>query len=438
MKSVSYEKIGVIVNGPEEEYCNIEHFYPIMPLFKELGFSYIRSHSCKCNYVSATGTETSKRPNRNAIYIYDEHARPKDMKSANWVTLNRGGSLSVGPSAFGGHFGSNYESRDNRTSDVTHLNIMYNQGDDSYIHIAYYNAAKNVLYASDLTHNIGGVEVFTKVLNEVKKFNDRQGITREFIPLSRIGEDKGITFPTTLKLGLDPEFLITQNGSLTSAHLLLGTVKEGKIGTDGLREGYREIGELRPDPGTPEELVANVKELYQSLNVMLKVKANEYKVFAGGGNRHNFSLGGHIHFNMPSHVGLTQLLDDFVGTPLKSLEGATRPARRDYGRLGDVRSKPWGFEYRTPPSFIGKPDLLAGVVAVSYCLAKTWMKVVDDGSTFTYNDRVLPTDFSALEGYAKYSGEIDAFVSYITDNKSIEECDVLAAWEVDKPLNEMF
>ncbi len=438
MKAVSYEKTGIIVNGPEDEYCNVEHFHPIIPLFKELGLSYIRSHSRKCKYVSAAGTETTKRPNRDAVYIYDEHARPKDMGTDNWVTLDRSESISVGPSALAGHFGNTHESRNRLTADVTHLNVIYYQGDDSYVHVAHYNATKNILYTSDLTHNIGGVDLFTRVLKEVKKFNDRHGITREFRSLGCVGDEDKIVFPSTLKLGLDPEFLITHNGELTSAHLLLGTVKEGKIGTDGFREGYREIGELRPDPGTPRELVENVRKLYLSLNVILKVKANEYKVFAGGGERHNFALGGHIHFNIPSHVVLTQLLDDFIGKTLKGLDGAGRPQRRDYGRLSDVRSKPYGFEYRTPPSFIGKPDLFAGVVAVAYCLAKTWMKVVEDGVTFTYNDVVDASDFHALEGYDEYASEIDDFVSYITDGKSMEECDVLAAWEVDKDIDELF
>ena len=438
MKAVSYKKIGIIVNGPDGEYCNVEHFHPIVPLLKELGFSYIRSHSHKCSYITTTGIETSKRPIKNAIFLYDEHAKPKMMNRDSWVTLNRGESFSVGQSAFAGHFGSQYESMDSVSADDSHLNILYYTGDDSYIQIGYYNAAKNILYCSDLTHNIGGVELFTKALNAIKAFNDTHGITREFQPLSYVDSRDNITFPSTLKLGLDPEFLITQNGELTSAHLVLGTIKEGQIGTDGVREGYREIGELRPDPGTPEELVSNVKKLYQSLNVILKVKANEYKVFAGGGRRHNFSLGGHIHFNIPSDVGLTQLLDDFIGKTLQSLDGAGRPQRRDYGRLSDVRSKPYGFEYRTPPSFIGKPDLFAGVVAVAYCIAQTWMKVVRDGSTFTYNDVVTPTDFRLLEGYDRYTREIDSFVSYITDGKSIEERDVLAAWEVDKAISEMF
>jgi hypothetical protein len=327
---------------------------------------------------------------------------------------------------------------DSEGADSSHLNILYHAGEESYIQIGYYNGTKNILYCSDLTHNIGGVELFTKAINAVKSFNSRHGITRDFQSLSYTDGRDNVTFPSTIKLGLDPEFLITQNGELTSAHLLLGTVKEGQIGTDGIKEGYREIGELRPDPGTPEELVSNVKKLYQSLNVILKVKANEYKVFAGGGRRHNFSLGGHIHFNIPSDIGLTQLLDDFIGKTLQSLEGAGRPQRRDYGRLSDVRAKPYGFEYRTPPSFIGKPDLFAGVVAVGYCIAKTWMKVVRDGSTFTYNDIVTPSDFRLLEGYDRYTEEIDAFVSYITDGKSIEENDVLAAWEVDRSISDMF
>ena len=123
------------------------------------------------------------------------------------------------------------------------------------------------------------------------------------------------------------------------------------------------------------------------------------------------------------------MLDDFIGKPLLAIKGGKRH-HEHYGIVSDIRDKPYGFEYRTPPSFIGKKDLFEGVIAVAYCLAKTWRNTVLKRFVFKYNDTPSPDDYRNLSGYKKYKDKIEDFINYRYNDKSIVERNTLAAWKI--------
>lgn len=66
-----------------------------------------------------------------------------------------------------------------------------------------------------------------------------------------------------------------------------------------------------------------------------------------------YPLGGHIHVGVGHSYAppqdLLYLLDYFLGKPTVKLSGE---ARSSYKKMGAYETKPWGFEYRTPPAAI--------------------------------------------------------------------------------------
>jgi len=150
---------------------------------------------------------------------------------------------------------------------------------------------------------------------------------------------------TKVTLGGDPEFELIVGGEVVAAEkLLLGRkvpLPWGVIGEDGSGGPI----ELRPLPSAdPEALVANVGRLILSVPRAL-----------GGFPSticEEHPIGGHVHIGgVPSgeQERLVEVIDGLLGDLFHSLSGETR-LRAGYGRRGDWRSKPWGFEYRTPPA----------------------------------------------------------------------------------------
>ena len=242
-----------------------------------------------------------------------------------------------------------------------------------------------------------------------------------------------------VKIGLDPEFLLfNKYDEFVSADEILD---RGSYTSEVGIDQDCETGELRPPAGTPSEMMRTFTRLLRELHK--EVKGNKLSVFAGAGRKfpdedgdnYTISLGGHIHFNLHNSARvLSEILDDFIGKPMLKMANSDRKRFGSYGRLTDYETKPYGFEYRTPPSFIGKPDLFAGVIAVAYCIAKTWVRYRKiRGNVWQYNDVPTIQDYQALVSYKTYTEQIDTFLSYVNEGKSIEETDVLAAWEIARP-----
>lgn len=164
------------------------------------------------------------------------------------------------------------------------------------------------------------------------------------------------------KIGLDIEFGVRKSGQFMPAH----DVFSREIGTSGIigLDGHPQTGELRPDAST--NLVEVVTNMYAAFKYVNDIFVENDITLHAGQWRDNKALGGHVHFgigedNTSRRSATIPYLDHFLDKIVSNktddvLEKRLR-IERGYGGLSQVRSKPYGFEYRTPGSFIHNPQL---------------------------------------------------------------------------------
>ena len=166
-------------------------------------------------------------------------------------------------------------------------------------------------------------------------------------------------------VGTDPELVfLSQDNRIVKAESLLR--RTDPFGVDG----HRYIAELRPSPAfTPRKLVKNINELLATKADSLR----NYKWIVGPWVKEK-PLGGHIHFGIPLEDDFVDALDNYLGTVLALVEPEEQARQRrtivfygenPYGSLGDVRRKDWGFEWRTPSSFIVSPGVSLGIFSLA-------------------------------------------------------------------------
>ena len=199
-----------------------------------------------------------------------------------------------------------------------------------------------------------------------------QGLLRPVspIPMGKIKKEKTIF---TITLGGDPEFELVDsyddviNASDTDESFDLDE-SFGNLGLDGSGDQV----ELRPSPGSPDEVVANIRQLLEQFG---SEYGNDYRLAASSDY---YPCGGHIHIGvdpLPSrdyYKKLSYVLDDFIGMPTKKLNGPARNSNNDdgYGRINDWREQNHGMEYRTPPSGVWRnPNLTRTILKLTYNLA---------------------------------------------------------------------
>jgi hypothetical protein len=180
-----------------------------------------------------------------------------------------------------------------------------------------------------------------------------------------------------LTIGTDPELVLVEKkaGIETPVFVRNYVPGNGKFGADG--HGY--IAELRPEHATsPKDLSEHLQQTLASGYTALGAfdwRASPWVL--------EKPCGGHIHFG----TKLTQEIADSLNnlgaivlglveppieaakrrsTPL-AMAGGTRfnNGGKPYGLLGDLKSKPYGFEWRTPSSFIVSPGITTGIFALS-------------------------------------------------------------------------
>lgn len=193
--------------------------------------------------------------------------------------------------------------------------------------LGYYCQKNNVLCVGDIAHQAGQRGHISTILEGMKN----EGL---LIQIGKTGEKQIVT------LGADPEFETMINGTVVSAFGLPQFCTRDKtyLSHDGLTQPQRE---LRPDPATsPEELVENIRDL-------IKISSFFGEDLSVVGK--TLSCGGHIHIgNATPTKELINVLDYFL-FPLNEFNSSLR-IESNFGRSGDVRIQPHGFEYRTPPA----------------------------------------------------------------------------------------
>lgn len=173
-----------------------------------------------------------------------------------------------------------------------------------------------------------------------------------------------------ITIGSDPEFgLVDQNGKQVKAYNHLSDSTRERVGVDG----HSDIGEIRPAFGhTPREHLANIAALMAQVDE--KIPA-DIKITAGSMVGED-PIGGHIHFGALGRNfnfdAAAKALDYYVSLPVSLIE-VQRSARirrtgSGYGHLSAVRSQPWGFEYRTLPSWLLGWGVALSVLSIGYAV----------------------------------------------------------------------
>ncbi len=176
-----------------------------------------------------------------------------------------------------------------------------------------------------------------------------------------------------LTLGCDPELICRINGSFTPAHKYFKN--NSSFGLDGCES----TAELRP--GYSESPIDLTSKIYQVLEYGHS-KAPDLEFYSG----HfvdDYAIGGHTHFSVSPDNNLIEGLDTVLGSLSNCIDDKHQKQKRErtgYGKKGAYRSKHYGFEYRTPGSFLLSPS----TTLVHLTLAKlTVIGVKEDNLNFT-------------------------------------------------------
>lgn len=195
-------------------------------------------------------------------------------------------------------------------------------------------------------------------------------------------------------MGADPEFLCIDGRSIVMAEDF--TDLESEIG----RDGNRVLFEVRPKPSTdPLVIVGNMHDIFARWVHSHK----EFQKFQWRAGSHyaDMCMGGHIHFGIkPSAIPIADcasVLDNYVGAITMLIENRNQGLRRrqdnhNYGRMSDTRPQKWGFEYRTPASWVSSPYVSAAVL----CLSKVVMYEFANNNNFTPRTVVSAEDFTTM------------------------------------------
>src|SRR5207244_2065177 len=96
-----------------------------------------------------------------------------------------------------------------------------------------------------------------------------------------------------------------------------------------------------------------------------------------------------IHFGAPFEDSMKDALDYQLGIILALTEPPVEASKRrqivfygdhPYGQLGDIRIKRWGFEYRTPSSFIVTPGITLGIISIAKAII--WEELLQGPQSF--------------------------------------------------------
>lgn len=149
-------------------------------------------------------------------------------------------------------------------------------------------------------------------------------------------------------IGCDPELVCFRNGSYTPAHSYFKS--RSSFGLDG----NDAVAEIRPGYSeSPVDLTAKIRTVLEYGHK----KAPELEFYAGH-YQADFPTGGHIHVSTPQTPAIIDALDTVLYSLSNCIDDRVQRQKREktgYGKLGAYRRKEYGFEYRTPGSWLLSP-----------------------------------------------------------------------------------
>ncbi|KKM91644.1 hypothetical protein LCGC14_1226530 [marine sediment metagenome] len=222
--------------------------------------------------------------------------------------------------------------------------------------------------------------------------------------------------PLGIKIGCDPEFEVrSKRGAFVPADRILGYSPEDAIGTDGRAD----TAEIRSQPGSNYQVMKSINTILSQA----RRKLANYNAYAGSGK--NVPLGGHIHFSgISPEPELVKRLDKFIAKPLNSISD-TSGRGGHYGRYGEVRGQPHGWEYRSPLSWLATPQITNGVLSIAWLLARATKR----GHLGSLNTKHNLLSYA----YKRERQAIDGFFTILkimkTENKQLEHIEIFHAWQ---------
>jgi hypothetical protein len=172
-----------------------------------------------------------------------------------------------------------------------------------------------------------------------------------------------------ITLGCDPELILRRDDRISPAHDHFKA--KSPFGTDGCSN----VAEIRP--GFSESPVDLTSKIYQILEYGAG-KVSEELEFLAGHFQLGYPIGGHIHFGLSPQSKYVRNLDITLESFSSCVDDKAQKRRRrshGYGELSATRRKGWGFEYRTPGSFLISP----AVTLVTLTLAKLSVLAGEEG-----------------------------------------------------------
>lgn len=256
---------------------------------------------------------------------------------------------------------------------------------------------RHSLYLTDIMYNSDDMDMAYWVLRKIFQVLD--------IPTVQQKVDK-------ITMGADPEFLLGKEDKIIRASQIFPDHWD-PVGCDGAGDQL----ELRPRPGTPREVIRNLKGL---LELVLK---EGYDVRVGS----VYPLGGHIHVGLGYGVNpskeLLAVYDDFLGRQTRYL-----CKRYGYGYLSDWERKPWGFEYRTPSAVIFADPKIAHI---SLKMVQNITHLAIRGKEISYKRPPTVEDYCRVGGLRR--SEAEYFLNFINDgrfNATMDCYSILGFWKV--------
>ena len=177
---------------------------------------------------------------------------------------------------------------------------------------------------------------------------------------------------TFFTLGADPELICFKNGNFTQAYHYFKA--NSSFGLDGCEQ----TAEVRP--GVSESPIELSSKIFQVLEYGHE-KFPELEFFSGHYVA-DYAIGGHTHFSIEPTPKIIAALDVVLGSLSNCIDDKQQKLKRErsgYGKKGSYRKKSYGFEYRTPGSFLLSPS----TSLVHFTLAKlAVLGVLEDNLNF--------------------------------------------------------
>src|SRR5664280_1314931 len=173
-------------------------------------------------------------------------------------------------------------------------------------------------------------------------------------------------------IGCDPELVVRKQGQFCCADNFFKP--NSSMGLDGCSS----IAEVRP--GYSESPIDLSSKIFQILSYGHQ-KFPELE-FISGHYANDFSLGGHCHFSISPEPKIISALDIVLRSLSNCIDDKDQRCKRErtgYGKRSAYRKKYYGFEYRTPGSWLLSPS----TTLVTLTLAKlAVLGVIEDNLDF--------------------------------------------------------